>query len=196
MKIYDISQDVFTCSTYPGDPVPEKRSIGSISRGNAYNLTAFSMCAHNGTHIDAPFHFINEGKAIDDIPLSKTVGKAFVAAHEGVMSASDAAEIIKKAEIADKEAKKRILIKGASVVTLEAARVFSGAGLELLGTESQSVGPEDSPMAVHLELLGAEVVLLEGIRLSAVPERVCFLSAAPLLLSASDGAPCRAFVII
>lgn len=196
MKIYDISQAVFTCAVYPGDPAPEKLSINSIARGDTYNLTAFSMCAHNGTHIDAPFHFINEGKAVDDIPLSKTVGKAFVAAHEGVMSASDAAEIIKKAGIADAEAKKRILIKGNSVVTVEAARVFAGAAIDLLGTELQSVGPEDSPMPVHLELLGAEAVLLEGIRLSAVPEGVCFLSAAPLLLSGSDGAPCRAFVIV
>lgn len=195
MKIYDISQEVFSCEIYPGDPAPERRSVASISRGNAYNLTEFSMCAHNGTHIDAPFHFINEGKAIDGLPLSKTVGKAFVAAHEGIMSASDAEAIIKKAEAADAEAKKRILIKGSSVVTLGAARVFAEAGLDLLGTESQSVGPADSPMQVHLELLGAEVVLLEGIRLSAVPEGVCFLSAAPLLLAGSDGAPCRAFVI-
>ena len=59
MKIYDISQEVFSCEVYPGDPVPEKTALKSMQEGEVYNLTAFSMCAHNGTHIDAPFHFIS-----------------------------------------------------------------------------------------------------------------------------------------
>ena len=65
MKIYDISQEVFGCQVYPGDPTPKKRVISSMEKGDLYNLTAFSMCAHNGTHIDAPFHFIKYGKTVD-----------------------------------------------------------------------------------------------------------------------------------
>ena len=65
----------------------------------------------------------------------------------------------------------------------------------MLGNESQSVGPEDAPMEVHVILLSAEVVLLEGIRLSEVPEGVYFLNAAPLNLAGSDGSPCRAILI-
>ena len=95
----------------------------------------------------------------------------------------------------DPEAAKRILIKGDAVVSPEAARVFAANRILLLGNESQSVGPEDAPMEVHRILLGAEVVLLEGIRLGAVSEGVCFLSAAPLNLSGADGSPCRAFLI-
>ena len=68
-------------------------------------------------------------------------------------------------------------------------------GVELVGVESQTVGPEDAPMAVHLELLGREVVLLEGIRLHEVPEGEYLLFAAPLLLGGADGAPCRAVLI-
>ena len=55
MIIYDISQEVYSCQVYPGDPAPEKRVLSSMEKGDLYNLTAFSMCAHNGTHIDAPF---------------------------------------------------------------------------------------------------------------------------------------------
>ena len=71
MKIYDISQEVFSCEVYPGDPVPEKTALKSMQEGEVYNLTAFSMCAHNGTHIDAPFHFIKEGKTVDEICLNQ-----------------------------------------------------------------------------------------------------------------------------
>ena len=62
MKIYDISQEVFSCCVYPGDPKPEKKTLWATEKGDLYNLTAFSMCAHNGTHIDAPFHFLGREK--------------------------------------------------------------------------------------------------------------------------------------
>ena len=61
MKIYDISQEVFGCQVFAGDPAPEKKQLCSIEKGDLCNLTAFGMCAHNGTHIDAPFHFIKDG---------------------------------------------------------------------------------------------------------------------------------------
>ena len=195
MKIYDISQEVFSCEIYPGDPAPEKRLLCSIEKGELYNLTAFSMCAHNGTHIDAPFHFLKDGKSVDAIALDAFVGMAYVAEHHGVVSAGDAVKIIEKAKEQSREAAKRILIKGAAMVSEEAAKVFAEAEILLLGNESQTVGPEDAPMAVHLILLGADVVLLEGIRLSAVSEGVYLLNAAPLNLSGADGSPCRAVLI-
>ena len=73
--------------------------------------------------------------------------------------------------------------------------MFAAAELLLLGNESQTVGPEDAPMEVHLILLGARVILLEGIRLAEVPEGVYFLNAAPLNLSGADGSPCRAVLV-
>lgn len=195
MKIYDISQEVFSCEIYPGDPAPEKRQLCSIEKGELYNLTALSMCAHNGTHIDAPFHFLKDGKSVDAIALDAFVGMAYVAEHHGVVSAGNAVKIIEKAKEQSREAAKRILIKGAAVVSEEAAKVFAEAEILLLGNESQTVGPEDAPMAVHLILLGADVVLLEGIRLAAVSEGVYLLNAAPLNLSGADGSPCRAVLI-
>ena len=195
MKIYDISQEVFGCQVYPGDPAPAKEILQSMETGEVYNLTAFSMCAHNGTHIDAPFHFIKDGKTVDQVSLEAFVGMAYVAEHHGVVTGGDAAAILAKAKRHNPKAAKRILFKGDVEVSLEAAQVFAASGLFLLGNEPQTVGPEDAPMAVHLALLGAGVVLLEGIRLAAVSEGVYLLNAAPLNLSGADGAPCRAILM-
>ena len=195
MKIYDISQEVFTSQVYPGDPAPKKRTLGSMGKGDLYNLTEFSMCAHNGTHIDAPFHFINDGKTVEKICLESFVGMAYVAEHQGILSSDDALRIMKKAQGQSEEAAKRILIKGDAEVSDEAARVFADFGILLLGNESQTVGAKDAPMSVHLALLSCDVVLLEGVRLSEVPEGVYLLNAAPLNLSGLDGSPCRAILI-
>ena len=195
MKIYDISQEVFSCQVYPGDPAPERKVLNSMEKGDLYNLTEFNMCAHNGTHIDAPFHFIKDGKTVDAVCLGAFLGMAYVAEHHGIVSGDDAAEIIEKAKALNPEAAKRILIKGPAEVSQEAAEVFASSEILLLGNESQTVGPEDAPMAVHLILLTADVILLEGIRLAEVSEGVYLLNAAPLNLSGADGSPCRALLI-
>ena len=75
------------------------------------------------------------------------------------------------------------------------AKTFAASDMLLLGNESQTVGPENAPMAVHLALLSADVILLEGLRLSEVSEGIYFLNAAPLNLSDADGSPCRAILI-
>ena len=192
MKVYDISQEVFSCKVFPGDPVPQRELICSIEDGDFYNLTMFQMCAHNGTHVDAPLHFVKDGKSVDEIGLEPFVGMAYVAEHEGTVTAEDADLILQKA---GSDARNRILIKGNAEVSLEAAEVFANAGILLVGNESQTVGPEDAPMAVHLVLLKAGVALLEGIRLEEVPEGVYLLNAAPLNLGGAEGAPCRAVLI-
>ena len=195
MKIYDITQELFTCCVYPGDPSPERQVKLRIADGAICNLTAFQMCAHNGTHVDAPYHFLNEGKTIDLVDLERFIGKAYVTEHQGDITEADAEVILQKARSLDAEAAKRILVKGPAVMTEEAAKVFAGAGILLFGNESQTVGPLDAPMNVHLIMLGAEIVLLEGIRLGAVEEGIYLLNAAPLNLGGADGAPCRAVLM-
>ena len=195
MKIYDISQELFSCVVWPGDPATIKQTLNSMDSGDLYNLTAFSMCAHNGTHIDAPSHFIKGAKNVDQIDLSKFIGEAFVADFDGVVSKVDAIKIIEKAKSVSSESAKRILLKGKTTVSLEAAKVFAEERIDLIANESQTVGPEDAPMAVQKVLLGAQVVLLEGVRLSHVPEGVYLLNAAPINLAGAEGAPCRAVLI-
>lgn len=191
--IIDISQEVFSCKVFPGDPAPASQRVLSIDNGDICNLTAFSMCAHNGTHVDAPFHFLSDGNTIEKIALDAFIGDCYVAHHDGNVMADDAANILEKAKAV--EASERVLIAGKATVTEEAARVFAQAKIKLIGNESQTVGPEDAPMEVHKILLGEDVVLLEGIVLADVAEGKYFLSAAPLNLGGCDGAPCRAVLV-
>ena len=191
--IYDISQEVFSCRVWPGDPSPERSVLADIGKGDIINLTAFSMCAHNGTHVDAPAHFLKDGKTIEQLDPAAFVGNCYVARHEGEVTAADAAAILQKAAAVG--ASERILIGGKATVTEAAARVFAEAGILLIGNESQTVGPENAPMAVHLILLGADVVLLEGLVLAHVPEGKYFLTAAPINLGGCEGSPCRAMLV-
>ncbi|MCR4895173.1 MAG: cyclase family protein [Lachnospiraceae bacterium] len=200
MKIYDIAQEVFSCAVYPGDPVPERFEILKKSDGAVCNLSGFQMCAHNGTHVDAPYHFIDGGDTIDEVPLEKFIGYAFVKEFAGDIGAEDAERILQEARAAEEASGKegaatRILIKGKATLTEAAAKVMAQNKILLYGNESQTVGPEDAPLLSHMAMLSEKVVLLEGIRLGNVPEGVYFLNAAPLNLGYFDGSPCRAVLI-
>ena len=161
-----------------------------MDAGDVINLTAFSMCAHNGTHVDAPAHFIAGGDTVDKLPLSKTVGHCTVISHAGDVTAADAARMLQIAGNC-----KKLLVKGDAILTLEGAQVLAASGMDLYGNESQTVGPENAPMAVHKCLLGANVVLLEGVRLAHVLDGRYLLCAVPINLGGADGAPCRAVLI-
>ena len=193
MKIIDISQEVFSCNVYPGDPKPAFERVVSIDKGDVYNMSTLSMCVHNGTHIDAPYHFLNDGNTVELIPLEYFVGTCYVVQRNGELTASDAQNIMLEAK--EHNASERILIGGNVIVTAEAAKVFADNDIKLIGNEGVSIGPVDAPMEVHKILLSANVVLLEGIVLKGVPEGVYFLNAAPLNLAKLDGAPCRAYLI-
>lgn len=193
MKVYDISQEVLSCRVYPGDPAPKAEQLVSMAKGDVYNMTALSMCNHNGTHVDAPAHFIRDGKTIEQMPVDTFVGWCYVARHHGDVTADDARRMLRLS--AEAGAPERLLIAGEATVTPEAAEVFAASSLRLIGNESQSVGPIDAPMAVHLALLGRGIALLEGIVLTGVPEGKYLLSAAPLNLAGCEGAPCRAVLV-
>ena len=191
--LIDITQELFSCHVFPGDPAPERQRLLSLERGDVCNLTALSLCAHNGTHVDAPFHFLREGKTVDQMGLEPFVGPCFLARHEGDVTAADAEKLLAAAR--ESGAGERLLIAGRATVTAQAARVFAEAKLLLLGNESQTVGPENAPREVHLLLLGAGTALLEGVVLDGIEEGRYFLSAAPLNLGGCDGAPCRAWLM-
>ena len=195
MKIFDITQEVFSSSVYPGDPTPKREILSKIENGEVCNLTALSMCAHNGTHIDAPYHFFSDGETVEKLALEKTVGYAYIKRHSGNIEKADAERILAEAKKANPEAARRILIGGNAVLTEAGAKVLSENSVLLFGNESQTVGPEDAPMAVHKELLSHGTVLLEGIRLDGVEDGVFFLFAAPLKLGGADGAPVRALLL-
>lgn len=188
MKFYDISRELFGSAVYPGDPAPECERLMQVRNGDGCNLTYLKMCTHNGTHMDAPRHFLDEGRAVDELPLKQVMGPCSVVEFDGILDAEQACRII-----AGKE--KKVLWKGRVVFTEDAARVFAQAGMELTGVESLTVGPEDSPAGVHKTLLGARMAILEGLYLSDVECGEYFLCAQPLKLGGCDGAPCRAVLI-
>ncbi len=190
MKIIDISQELLSCKVYPGDPRATLKRLKSTNDGAVYNLSEICLCVHNGTHIDAPFHFLSEGNTVERIQLDSFVGECYVARHNGYLNADDAKKILRDADGAE-----RILIGGSVTVTADAACVFADAGIKLIGNEGISVGPEDAPMEVHKILLEKNVILLEGIVLEGVNEGKYFLSAAPLNIRGADGSPCRAYLI-
>ncbi len=177
----DISQEMFSSVVYPGDPAPQKTTVKSMPAGDLYNLTYLSQCAHNGTHMDAPRHFIDGGGTIDMIPLSVCVGDAFVLDCPDGFSRADAARIPAGCF--------RLLLRGGTTDE-DGACAIVAAGIKLVGVEAQAVGN----MHVHRILLGAEIAVLEGIRLNNVPAGRCFLSAAPINFGGIEGAPVRAFV--
>ena len=193
MKIIDISEELLGCEVYPGDPRPSVNKINDMARGDIYNLSTLSLCAHNGTHVDAPAHFILGGKSIDELELEYFVGDCYLARLCGTVTREDAREVMRRAK--DAGAHERILLAGELTVTSEAAEVFRDEGVRLLGNESRSVGPIDAPMAVHLILLEREILPLEGLRLTGIAEGRYFLSAAPINIRGIDGAPCRAYLI-
>ena len=190
--IIDISQEILSCQVYPGDPQPKTEKLMDMDKGDLYSLTALSMCVHNGTHIDAPAHFIKDGKTVDMLPLQAFIGPCWLAEHKGNMTCEEAEYILKQAEAAG--AARRILISGQSVITARAARVFAQGGISLIGVESQSVGPVNAPMEVHKILLSEDIVLLEGLVLKNIPQGKYFLSALPLNIQGAEGAPCRAYL--
>ena len=188
MKIYDITQELFSGKVYPGDPAPSYERIMSIEQGAVCNLTNLVMGAHNATHMDAPYHFYNAGKTVEQIELSRCIGPCTVTELPENCSGDDMTKILESCQ-------KRLLIKGNGIVTLEIAKLLNKYGIMLIGVESQSVGPADSPMQVHLELLKEEVALLEGLVLDDIEAGDYFLCAAPIKLGGCDGAPCRALLL-
>lgn len=188
MKIHDISQEIFEGKVYPGDPVPSFEKVLSIAKGDICNLTSFSMGAHNATHLDAPKHFYEKGKTIEQLELSRCVGPCTVIELREGSSEEKLIEVLSVCQ-------KRLLFKGNTIITLEMAKLFNQYKIELIGVESQSVGQIDAPMPVHLELLGNEVVLLEGLVLDEVMPGDYILCAAPIKLGGCDGAPCRAILL-
>lgn len=187
MRIIDITQELFSGNVYPNDPAPSFERILDMKEGALCNLTSLKMGAHNATHLDAPFHFYKDGKTIEQLDLARCIGPCTV-----IELGEDSLEEIER-RLAN--CQKRLLIKGKREISLELAKLLNQYDIVLVGVESQSVGPANSPMEVHLELLGKEVVLLEGLVLSQVEEGDYYLFAAPLKLGGSDGAPCRAILL-
>jgi arylformamidase len=187
MKIIDITQELFSCSVYPGDTHPSCQQVKTVAK-DGYNLTEMALCAHNGTHIDAPCHFIDSADDVSKIPLDVFYGKCTVVSADGAVDAAQMKAFLESCS-------ERLLFKGECLIADEALDLLSKSHVKLIGVEMQSVSNPDAPKPGHMLLLGKGVIPLEGLVLRDVLPGEYLLSAFPLKLDGSDGSPVRAVLI-
>ena len=84
MKVIDISRELFSTPVYPGDPEPRRELVRRMELGDSYNLSGFYTGCHSATHVDAPRHFIDDGKTVDELDLSGSWGAAQLCQHTGL----------------------------------------------------------------------------------------------------------------
>jgi arylformamidase len=207
-RFVDVSMEIYSkMLVWPGDDGVDLRRVRTIGKKVHANVSRIQFGVHTGTHVDAPLHFIPGGKSIEQLPLDVLAGPAWIAEFPAVQCIR--AEELERAGIPD--GTERLLLKTGNSQILETLKAFredyagldeSGAkwilskGIRLVGTDFLSVAVRDQTGPVHQLLLGAEVILVEGLLLGKVPVGGCKFYCLPLKLRGSDGAPARAMVEI
>ena len=199
----DISRTITEqAPVYPGEPRPRMERLHAISAGMPYNVLKLDWTTHLVTHLDAPRHFFDSGAAVDELPPGRFVGPALVIEVEGPAVLPD--------HIPQEAAGVSLLFKtrnsgrwdplawdtGHVYISREAAEVIAARGANLAGIDYLDVerhGDEGYP--VHRTLLGADVLILEGLDLSGVEPGPYTLLALPLKIAEGDGSPVRAVLL-
>lgn len=204
MTLYDISLTISeNFPTWPGDPPIELKMISQIEKGDLANVTHLSAPVHMGTHVDAPDHFLNNGKTVEDIPLDYLVGSVLVLEVPS-------SEVITTGDLEAfkiPEETRRILFKTANsaywkeeghtfqedfiALDPDAAARLVEMGVNVVGVDYLSVAPYNEPVPTHKILLEAGVLIIEGLDLSRVSAGEYKLYCLPLKIAGSDGAPAR-----
>ena len=203
--IYDVTVPITnTMPVWPGDPSVQLHAKSHLSRDGTHTVrvTAIEMGSHTGTHIDAPFHMIESGKRLNEFPLDTLTGKATVFDVPGVRSLARAA--LERLNWTGPP--ERVLFKTENsrhwqdgkfyeeFVYLEhdGAEFLVERGVRLVGIDYLSIDKYKSEShPSHFVLLKKDIVILEGLNLSAVPAGEYTLVALPLNLQDADGAPTR-----
>ena len=208
MTIFDISLTISSkLPVWPGDPVIHLQRVGIMDNGDPCNVTHVSMSVHSGTHVDAPHHFLNDNRTVEDMDLDILTGQAFlieVPAEVNVISN----EILDGASIP--LGVKRLLIKTRNseiwsrneekfvddfvAINNDGAEWIAQKGIKLVGVDYLSVAPFGEGLPTHRTLLNAGIIALEGLNLSGVSGGYYELYCLPLKISGSDGAPARAIL--
>ena len=210
MKLYDISLPVQAgMVTWPGHPPVTLERFRKMEEGARCNVSRLEMGTHAGTHVDAPYHFVNDGFTVEQLPLDVLVGPAQVVAFPDHVDIIDA-HLLEAAGIPS--GTHRLLCKTRNsalwarnepafdthfvALSADAADWLVAQGIGLVGVDYLSVATYLEPGgSTHLALLSANVVIVEGLDLSAVDPGSYTLVCLPLKLVGSDGAPARAILI-
>lgn len=189
---------------WPGSPGWETERTQAIEEGDGVNASRLTLDLHTGTHVDAPLHFVEEGRSVDSIALERLVGPAWVADLTSVETVVEARDLI-RAEIPAGITRLLLRTRNSDLwssdafepdyvaLDAEAARWIVEAGIELVGIDYLSIQKYDDGPEVHEILLESGTVILEGIDLSDVEgDRVYELLCLPLRLTGVEAAPARA----
>ena len=209
MEIIDITAPVSRRSVmWPGDEPPTREVTSHTDRGDPSTVSRWDLGAHTGTHADARMHFIPGGWTMESLELARCVGPCRVVdlTHlEGHVSRADleAAGVAGAARLLLKTRNSGLGLLGReafaedyAAISLEAAQYLVEIGVETVGIDYLSVEPfEDKEFNTHHALLGADVVILEGLVLTGVEPGEYLLACLPLKLVGSDGSPARAILI-
>lgn len=209
MRIFDISLTISPeLPVWPGDPPIELKQVDSMDRGAHANVSHLSAGVHIGTHVDAPHHFLNDGRTVEQLPLDVLTGPCYVVqlpdgveaitaeALDGISLPGDVNRILFGTS------NSRFWSRGETdfqenfvAVTENGAEWLVERGIRLVGVDYLSVAPYGDSVPTHKALLQAGVVVVEGLDLSVVPRGFYDLYCLPLKLLGSDGAPARAVLI-
>lgn len=208
MPIHDISLPISeSLVVWPGDPAIQITQPSHLNRGDEATVSRLDMGAHTGTHVDAPAHFVPDGVGVDGLDLDLLVGPALVV--HALESDALSADVLEGLSIP--AGTKRVLFcthnserwaRGETEfwtdyvgVTDEGAQWLIARGVRLVGIDHLSVAPFDELVPPHRTLLGAGLVVVEGLDLSNVAPGIYHLVCLPLKIVGGDGAPARAILI-
>lgn len=203
--VVDLSLPIFDgAPSYPADPPCIVTPFLTIPESVA-NTRTIQMGSHQGTHLDAPFHFLADGATVDQIPLEQTTGPAFLldlgdrAPRSSIVVGDFAGLDLQPGDRLvyrmgwDRRVNEPAYFTDMPRLSVEAAHWLADRRLALVGMDAPTPNPEDM-VEVHQVLLGAGTVLLEALaNLDRLRPGPFWLSAAPLKVVGSDGAPVRAF---
>ena len=209
MEIIDITAPVSPRAIkWPDDLPPPHEFTSHTDRADPSTVSRWELSAHTGTHADARMHFIPGGWTVEALELSRCVGPCRVVdlTHlDGHVSRADleAAEVagtvrllLKTRNSAQNLLGRERFVEDYVAISLEAAEYLVEIGVETVGVDYLSVEPfEDKEFHTHHALLGADVLILEGLVLAGVEPGEYFLACLPLKLSGSDGSPARAILL-
>jgi arylformamidase len=193
--------------TWPGSAGVRLTRAKSQAAGDSSNESQLDCGVHTGTHVDAPWHFLENGSTVEQLPLDVLIGQAIVAYLPGVsaITASDLGDLVLPPST------KRLLLRTSNsdlwaegmaefrkdyvALTADAARWVVDQGVRLIGVDYLSVQRYDDSSITHQILLGANVIIVEGLNLIDVKPGSYELVCLPLKLVGSDGAPARAVLV-
>jgi len=205
MKIHDISIAFRpSMAVWPGDDPFQAAQVQSIAKGDHCNVSRLQMGSHNGTHVDAPLHFIDGAGSVDAIDLHSLAGPAEVLDCTG-MKQIDASALrgrLRPGVIPLLKTDSSFMPDAAPFrqdyvyVTTDAAELLAASRVPSVGIDYLSIaGAGEAGAATHRTLLGAGLAVIEGLRLAHVQPGRYMLACLPLKIEGCDGAPARAILI-